>query len=96
MEQATTYGITKRNIDDTMMGQSAHDCKRGALLATAWGGSRDEHASVFAVVAAGGPLLTSLVPEGFPLSREVAVTGGDAHEEGVVLRELGWVCELGD
>lgn len=48
------------------------------------GGGRDEDAGVFAPVATGLPLLACLVPESFPLGREVTITGGDAEEEGVI------------
>lgn len=70
------------------MGESAHGRKGGALLAAALRGSADEDADVFAIKPARLPLLAGLVPEGFPLGREVAVAGRDAEEEGVVLFEL--------
>ena len=67
-----------------------------ALLPSSWGGSGYENTGVFAMVKTRGPLLAGRIPEGFELSREVTVTGGDAEEEGVVLlKYLGgyeWDC----
>ena len=81
-------GITQRHIDHAVVGEGAHGRQRRALLAAALGRGADEDADVLAVVAARLPLLARLVPEGFPLSREVAVPRRDAEEEGVVLFEL--------
>lgn len=68
-----------------MVSQSAQSGDDGRLLATAGGGCADEDAGILAPVAARLPLLTGGVPEGFPLRREVTVTGRDAEEEAVVL-----------
>ena len=70
------------------MGKGAHAGNGRALLASALGRGRDEDAGVLAPVAAGLPLLAGLVPEGLPLSGEIAVAGGDTEEEGVVFLEL--------
>lgn len=70
------------------MREGAHSCQRRALLSSALGGRTDEDTDILAVEAASLPLLAGLVPEGFPLSGEVAVTGGDAEKEGVVFFEL--------
>lgn len=70
------------------MGEGAHGGQSGALLPAALRGGADEDADVLAGEAAGLPLLAGVVPEGLPLGGEVAVAGGDAEEEGVVLLEL--------
>jgi len=80
--------IAQRHEDDTMMRKGAHGRKCGTLLASSLRGSRDEETGVLAPVATGLPLLAGRVPEGLPLGGEVAVTGGDAEEEGVVFLEL--------
>lgn len=91
--------ISKRNIDDTMMGERTHSSQRRTLLSTTLCASRDEDTSVFTPVAASSPLAAGGVPESLPLCREVAVAGGDAEEEGVVgLEGLGvddWVFGFG-
>ena len=70
------------------MRESAHCGQRRALLSSSLRGGADEDTNIFAVKAAGLPLLASLVPESFPLGGEVAVTGWNAKEEGVIFLEL--------
>lgn len=81
------------HVDDAVVGQGGHGRDGGGLLAAALGGGADEEAGELAVVAAGGPLLAGLVPEGLPLGGEVAEAGGDPDQEGVVLGEGGGVLE---
>lgn len=88
--------VTERNVDDTVVRKSAHSGQGSALLATTLGGSGDEQTGVLTPVGTGLPLAAGLVPEGLPLGREVAVTGGDTEEEGVVLLEGLGVLEGGD
>lgn len=71
-----------------MVGEGAHGRQRRALLTTALGSGADEDANVLAVVAARLPLLPRLVPEGFPLVREIAESRRNAEEEGVILFEF--------
>ena len=71
-----------------MVRKSAHSRQRRALLPSSLGGRADEDTDILAVISASLPLLAGLVPESLPLGREVAVTGRDAEEEGVVLGEL--------
>lgn len=78
----------ERHVDDAVMRERRHDRERRALLPTAHRRRRDEDAGVLAVVAARLPLLAGTVPEGLPLGGEVAETGRDPHEEGIVLLEL--------
>lgn len=70
------------------MGESAHGRQRRALLSSSLGRGADEDAHVFAVETASLPLLAGLVPEGFPLGGEVAITGRNTKEEGVIFFEL--------
>jgi len=80
-----------------MMRKRAHSRQGSTLLASALGSGGDEDAGVFAVVTPGLPLRACVVPEGFPLGREVACVG---DEESVLLLrngmgvEKGWVGEL--
>jgi hypothetical protein len=88
--------VAERHVDDSVVGESAHGGHSSALLSTALGRGADEEAGVLAPEAAGLPLLAGVVPEGPPLGGEVAVAGGDAHQEGVVLLEGRGVGHLGD
>lgn len=81
--------VTQRDVDEAVVGESAHGGNDGRLLATARGTSGNEDTSILAPVAAGGPDGAGLVPEGLPLSGEVTVTGGDTEEDGIVLQKLG-------
>lgn len=85
------YGrITQRNVDDAVVCEGAHHRDARRLLAAAQGRGGHEQARVLAPETAGLPLVASLVPEGLPLRRHVAVTGRHAEEEGVVgLERLG-------
>lgn len=88
--------VAKRDVDDAVVGEGAHGSESSALLSTTLGAGRDEQASVLAPEAAGLPLTAGPVPEGPPLGGEVAVAGGDAHQEGIVLCEDGGVGDLRD
>lgn len=57
-------------------------------MTTALGTSGDEETGVFAPEATGGPNAAGLVPEGLPLGGEVAVSGGDTEQDGIVVEEL--------
>ena len=81
-------GVTQRHIDHAVVGEGAHRRQRRALLAPALGSGADEDANVLAVVAAGLPLLPRMVPEGFPLVREITEPRRNAEEEGVIFFEL--------
>ena len=71
-----------------MVGQSTHRGKRGRLLTTALSTSGDEETGVFAPEATAGPNAAGLVPEGLPLGGEVAVPGGNAEEDGIIVKEF--------
>lgn len=60
----------------------------GGFLTASQSAGRDEHAKVFAVQATGLPQAAEAVDEGLPLRRVVAVSGGDAKEESVVVFDL--------
>lgn len=72
------------------MRESAHSRQCRALLSSTLRGGANENTNIFPIEPASLPLLASLVPEGFPLSWEVAVTGWDTKEEGVIFFELVW------
>ena len=71
-----------------MVRESAHGGQRRALLSSSLRGGADEDTNIFPVESASLPLLAGLVPEGFPLGGEVAVTGWNPKEEGVIFFEL--------
>lgn len=75
--------ITQGHIDDPVMGQGGHARDGGRFLPAALGGRADEEAGHLAVEATALPQSAGLVPEDLPLGGEVAVTGGDAKEEGL-------------
>lgn len=81
--------VAERNVDETVVGEGAHGGDGSGLLATTGGTGGDEETGVLAPVAAGSPDGAGLVPEGLPLSGEVAVAGGDTEEDGIVLQEVG-------
>lgn len=83
--------VAQRNVDQAMMGQSAHGSDSGRLLTTAEGASRDEETGVLAPETALGPDAAGLVPPSLPLGGEVTVAGRDAEEEGIVLEQLLWL-----
>lgn len=85
--------VSEWDIDDAMVRQRAHASQGSRLLATAQAGGGDENTSVFSPVAAGAPDAAGLVPERLPLGGEVAVSGGDAKEESVVLEKLIGVAQ---
>lgn len=71
-----------------MMRESAYGVRCRGLLSSSLRGGADEDTNIFPVESASLPLLASLVPEGFPLGGEVAVTGRNTKEEGVIFLEL--------
>ena len=85
--------VSQGHVDDAVVSKGAHRRQRRALLSSTLGGGRDEDAGVFAVVATGLPLLAGVIPKGLPLRGEVAETGGDSEQEGVVFLELVGVGE---
>jgi hypothetical protein len=95
-KQVESSLVAERHVDDAVVSKSAHGSNSSALLSTALGRGADEQTRVLAPEAAGLPLLAGVVPEGPPLGGEVAVAGGDAHQEGVVLLEGRGVGHLGD
>ena len=104
-EDGEGSGVPERDIDDAVVSEGAHGGNGGGFLTAARGAGADEQASIFAPEATGLPEMAGGVPECLPLGGEVAVTGGDAEEEGVVGLEdvrgdggvvrLGWGVHLG-
>ena len=88
--------VTQWHKNNTVMGQSRHCCQSCAFLTTTLSSSADEHAGHFAPVTSTLPDAAGLVPEGLPLSWEVAVSGWDAEKEGIVLQERLRILEDGD
>jgi hypothetical protein len=85
--------VAQWHVDDTMMGQSRHGSDASALLATTESTCAHEQTGILAPESTLLPLATSRIPEGLPLSWEIAVSGGDAEEEGIVLLKLAWVLD---
>lgn len=81
-------GVAERDEDDAVVDERRERVHDGGLLAAARGRGRDEDAGELAGERAREPLLAGGVPERLPLGGEVAVAGGDAEQEGVVLDEL--------
>ena len=79
--------VAQRNVDEAVVDESRHGGDGGGLLATTEGAGADEHTSILAPEGALLPLLAGLVPEGLELGGEVAVTGGDTEEDGIVVKE---------
>ena len=80
--------VTQGHVDESVMRKGAHGRQGRALLSSSLGSGGDENPNVFTIEAAGLPLLAGLIPEGFPLGGEGAVTGRDPEEESVVFFEL--------
>ena len=103
-----TVLVSKRNVDESMVSEGAHGSESSGLLSSTLGSGGDEETSILAPVQSLSPLLASLVPEGLPLSREVAVTCRYSKEDTIVLLEnsgvregfdvggLGWCMHLGE
>lgn len=79
--------VAQGHVDHALVDPGGHGGDRGGLLAAALGARGDEEAEVLALQGAVHPQLAEAVDEGLPLRGEVAVAGGHAEEEGVVLRE---------
>lgn len=56
-------------------------------LTTTEGTGGDEETGIFAPVTTRSPDTASLVPEGFPLGREVTIASWDTEQNGIVLKE---------
>lgn len=80
--------VAQRDVDETVVSESAHGRESGRFLATSLGASRDEQTGVLAPVTTSGPDATGLVPEGLPLRGEVTVASGDTEEDAIVGEEL--------
>lgn len=80
-------GISKGNVDDSVVCHGRHSGNDRALLSTTRGTGRDEDTGVFAIISTGSPLAASGIPERLPLSWEVTITGGNANEERIVALE---------
>lgn len=81
--------VAQRDVDETVVGKSAHGSQGSRFLAAAQSAGRDKQTGVLAPVATGGPDTAGLVPERLPLGGEVAVAGGNPEQDGVILNEVG-------
>lgn len=79
--------VAKGHIDDAHMGQGGHGGDGSALLSASRRSRRHKETSILAVEATRCPLFTASIPECLPLCREVAISRGDAEEEGIVRGE---------
>lgn len=82
--------VTKRNIDDTVVGQCGERVEDSNFLATTGGTSCNVDTGKLAVESTLSPKATGGVPERLPLGREVTVTGGDTKDVGIVLLKSLW------
>ena len=80
--------VAQRDVEEAVVGESAHGSNGSRLLATTESTSGDEQTGVLAPEATSGPNTAGAVPEGLPLSGEVTVTGRDTEEDGIVLEEV--------
>ncbi|ANB15925.1 hypothetical protein AWJ20_3569 [Sugiyamaella lignohabitans] len=80
--------ITKRNIDDTMMGQGGQRVEDSDLLTTTGGTGRNKYTGIFTPESTRSPQTTSSIPEGLPLSGEVTITSGDTKQESIVVGQV--------
>jgi hypothetical protein len=87
--------VSKRNVDESVMGQGRHAGNSRALLSSTKSTRANEHSGVLAPEASLGPLLSSLVPESLELCWEVSVTRGDTEQDAVKGFELSGVLENG-
>lgn len=92
-------GVSKRDEDDTMVGECADGFDDGGLFSSPRYGSGNEYTGVFASEGSGGPKSDSGSPEGFPLSGGTTIMGGYTKEEGVEVFKFvdghHWVIGLG-
>lgn len=93
---AKGLGVAERDVVEAVVSKGGHGSKSSGLLATTEGTGGDEETSLLAVEATRRPDTAGLVPEGLPLGRHVAVTGGDTEEDTVVFEELRGVVKDGD
>lgn len=81
--------VAQRDVEEAVVGESAHGSNGGRLLATTESTSGDEQTGVLAPEATSGPNTAGAVPEGLPLSGEVTVTGRDTEQNSVEGEEIG-------
>ena len=80
--------VANRHVDYSVVSQRAQRGNDSALLSSTGSGCGDENTGVFAVVGTGLPLSTGVVPECLELGGEVAVSGGNTHEEAIIFYDL--------
>ena len=73
-----------------MVSEDAQGVENGRLLSTSRSGSRHEYTSIFTGETTGCPKTTGRIPERFPLSRVVGVSGRNTEEESVIGGEDIW------
>lgn len=88
-ELAKSSLVPQRHIDHAVMSERAHGRNASGLLPSTDTSGGNEQARVLAPEATLLPLGAGGIEESFPLGGEVAVTGGDAEQDAVVLLELG-------
>jgi hypothetical protein len=100
--------VSEGNVNESVVSEGAHGSESSGLLSSTLGAGGDEETSILAPVQSLSPLLASLVPEGLPLSGEVAVTCRYSKEDTIVLLEnsgvregfdvggLGWCVHFGE
>lgn len=71
--------VAQRNVDETVVSEGAHGGDGSRLLATTESTGGNEETGVLAPVTTSGPDGASGIPEGLPLSRQVAVASRDTE-----------------
>lgn len=79
--------VAKGNVDDALVGKSAHGGEHGGFLASSQGGCRYEDTAVFPPVGSSLPLVSTCIPERLELGGEISIPSGDAHQKSVILWE---------
>jgi len=69
--------ISERNVDDALVGKSAHGCENSGFLASSHGGCRYEETAVFPPESSSLPLVPAKVPHFEP-----SVNNASAHAVG--------------
>ena len=80
--------VAQRHKDHAMVNQCRYGAKYRCLLSSAGSPGGDEYPHELAMEGVTPPELTSPVPEGFPLGREIAVSRRNTKKETIVVGKL--------
>ena len=85
--------VSEGNEDETEVSKGAHGGDSSRLLTSSHGSSGDEQSSVLAGECTLLPQSTGGVDERLELAGEVSVTGGDAEDDTVIVREVAGLSD---